>query len=89
MRSKLDEKEKTKYPTLTDDEVIELLVNQKWYGAIIKGIEQLYSAVSHGIAARITELAERYECTMPQLENEAADYGARVNGHLQRMGFEW
>jgi type I restriction enzyme M protein len=89
MRSELEAKELAKYPTLTDNEIIELLVNQKWYGAIVKGIEQLYRDVSHGIAARITELAERYERTMPELENEAADYAARVNGHLQRMGFKW
>jgi type I restriction enzyme M protein len=89
MRSEQEAKELAKYPTLTDDEIIELLVNQKWYGAIVKGIEQLYRAVSHGIAARVTELAERYERTMPELEREAADYAARVNGHLRRMGFKW
>ena len=89
MRFEQEAKERAKYPTLTDDEIIELLVNQKWYGAIVKGIEQLYRSVSHGIAARITELAERYEHTMLELENEAADYSARVNGHLHRMGFKW
>lgn len=25
----------------------------------------------------------------PELENEAANYATRVNGHLQRMGFKW
>lgn len=89
MRSELEAKEHTKYPMLIDEEIIELLVNQKWFGAIVKGIEQLYRAVSHGIATRITELSVRYERTMPELENEAADYAVRVNEHLQRMGFKW
>jgi type I restriction enzyme M protein len=74
---------------LTDDEIIELLVNQKWYGAIVAGIEQFYRAVSHGIAARVTEFAERYERTLPELEKEAADYATRVSEHLERMGFKW
>ena len=89
MRSELEAKELAKYRVLTDDEIIELLIAQKWYGAIVKGIEQLYRAVSHGIAARVTELAERYERTMPELESEVTDYAARVNGHLERMGFKW
>ena len=87
MRTELVEKERAKYPTLTDDEIIELLVNQKWYGTIVKGIEQLYRVVSHDMGARVNELAERYEHTMPELEIEATDCAARVNEHLQRMGY--
>ena len=41
------------------------------------------------MANRITQLAERYENTLPQLEQEAADYEAKVRAHLERMGFEW
>ncbi|GMO45731.1 MAG: type I restriction-modification system subunit M [Termitinemataceae bacterium] len=89
MRAELEAKELAKYPILTDDEIIELLVNQKWYGAMVTGIEQLYRAVSHNIAARVTELAERYERTLRELESKAHDYGARVEGHLKRMGFSW
>jgi len=89
MRKELEKEEQAKYLTFTDDEIIELLVNQKWYGAIVKGIEQLFRAVSHDIGARVTELAERYERTMPELEIEVTDNAARVHGHLKRMGFEW
>lgn len=89
MRFELEAKEKAKYLVLTDDEIIELLVNQKWYGAIVKGVEQLYRAVSHHIAVRVTELAERYERTLTELEKETEGYTARVNGHLKRMGFIW
>ncbi|MHA1974858.1 MAG: type I restriction-modification system subunit M [Candidatus Hodarchaeales archaeon] len=89
MRIKLEEKEQAKYPTLTNDEIIELLINQKWYGEIEKGIRQLYRSVSHDIGARVNELAIRYEYTMPELETNVADCATRVNGHLHRMGFEW
>lgn len=89
MRTELEAKERAKYPKLTDKEIIELLVNQKWLSAIVAGIEQLYRAVSHGIAVRVTELAERYEYTLPELKDEVAKYEARVKGHLERMGFVW
>ena len=89
MRAKLEDKEKTKYPTLSDGEIIELLANQKWYGTIVEGIEQLYRAVSHDIGVRVTELTERYEQTLSELDKEVADCTARVNEHLLRMGFKW
>ncbi|MDL2230013.1 hypothetical protein LJC14_07170, partial [Treponema sp. OttesenSCG-928-L16] len=89
MYSELEEKERAKYPVLTDDDIIELLVNQKWYGAIINGIEQLYRSVSHNIAGRVTELAERYEHTLSELEKEVVTYEKKVKSHLKRMGFKW
>jgi len=89
MHKDLEEKEQGKYQALTDDEIIELLVNQKWYGAIIAGIEQLYRAVSQSIAARVTVLAERYEQTLPEIESELVDQERKVKSHLERMGFSW
>ena len=89
MQTELEEKEYGKYAALTDGEVIELLVNQKWYGSIVAGIEQLYRAVSQGISARVTELAERYEQTLPKLEKDAAKLETKVKSHLERMGFVW
>jgi type I restriction enzyme M protein len=44
---------------------------------------------SHEIAGRISELAERYEDTLPSLENEVESYEAKVKAHLKRMGFVW
>lgn len=85
----LDNMEKDKYAELTIDEVKELLVNHKWYYTIFDGISALYSATSHNMANRISELANRYEDTLPSLEKEVEEYEAKVKSHLERMGFEW
>ena len=85
----LDEAEKDKYAELTIDEVKELLVNQKWYYTIFDGISELYSATSHNMANRISELANRYADTLPSIEKEVEEYEAKVKSHLERMGFEW
>ena len=74
---------------LTDAEIKELLVNRKWYYSLFAGIKALYVTASHSMANRITELAERYENTLPQLEQEVAEYEAKVRAHLERMGFQW
>ena len=89
LNAALDEACKAKYAELTIDEIKELLVNRKWYYTIFEGIKALYVTTSHEIAGRISELAERYEDTLPSLENEVESYEAKVKAHLERMGFKW
>ncbi|MBL4937786.1 type I restriction-modification system subunit M [Clostridium sp. YIM B02515] len=85
----LDKKCRNRYKTLTDEEIMDLLVNRKWFYTICNGIEELYSAISHRLANRIIELAERYEDTLPELSTKVEDYEAKVKSHLERMGFAW
>lgn len=89
MDKDLDEKAQGRYATLTDDEIMDLLVNKKWYYAIGTGINELYTAISHQLADRIIELSKRYEDTLPELIKQTADYEAKVKKHLERMGFKW
>lgn len=85
----LEEKVKGKYALLTDEEILELLVNRKWYYSIFEGIKALYVTASHNMANRIIELAERYEYDLPWLAKEAEVLEAKVKAHLERMGFVW
>ena len=89
LRAALEELVKARYAALTIDEIKELTVNKKWYYSIYHSIDALYEAVSHRMTDRITELAERYEDTLPALETLVSGYEAKVKSHLERMGFEW
>jgi type I restriction enzyme M protein len=89
LHAALDKKTREQYPKLTDDQCMELLLNRKWYRTIISGIYALYTAVSHRISDRVTELNERYEQTLPALETEVAQLERKVKSHLERMGFVW
>lgn len=89
LRAALDAKTRAQYLKLTDDQCMELLLERKWYRALISGVFTLYTSVSHSIATRNTELAERYEKTLSELEAEVADYASHVKGHLDRMGVAW
>jgi len=89
LRTALDKKVSEQYSKLTDDECVELLINRKWYRSIVNGIYTLYAAVNHCITDRVTELANRYEKTLPILEKEVAELEAKVKSHLERMGFAW
>ncbi|KQO18074.1 type I restriction-modification system subunit M [Paenibacillus sp. Leaf72] len=89
LKSLLDKKAREQYVKLTDDQCMELLLNLKWYCSILGGVYALYTAVSHRIAERVLELADRYGRTMPELEAEAAELESKVKSHLERMGFVW
>ena len=89
LNAELEDKVKAKYGELSENEIKELLVNRKWYYSIFEGIKALYVTTSHNMANRIAELVERYENTLPQLEQDVESYEGKVKAHLERMGFEW
>jgi type I restriction enzyme M protein len=57
--------------------------------AIYDGIDALYTAISHNIANRVTELTIRYEEPLPVIAERAVEYEIKVKSHLQKMGFVW
>ncbi len=75
------------YHKLTLEEIKVLVVEKKWCRTILEAIDAIYSAISHRLANRIVELVERYEEPLPFIEDEVAEYEARVKTHLERMGF--
>ena len=89
LNAELEIKVKVQYSELTDGEILELLVNRKWYYTVSDGIKNLYVTASHNMANRIIELAERYEDTLPSLNTEADELEKRVTVYLERMGFKW
>ena len=88
-RTALDKKARHRYEELSDEECLKLLLDLKWFRSISNGIYALYESVNHHISTRITELAERYDHTLPELEAETAALEQKVKAHLQRMGIEW
>lgn len=74
----LDEKCRARYDSLTHEEILELLVNKKWFDSLFLGIADLYAAISHHLTNRIIELADRYEDTLPELDKDTTEYEARV-----------
>lgn len=89
MEKSLDEKVRKRYTSLTEKEILDLLVNKKWYYAIGTGINELYTAISHQLADRLMELSKRYQDTLPRLIEQTATYEAMVKNHLERMGIKW
>jgi type I restriction enzyme M protein len=85
----LDKKVTDKYKELSQSDVCDLVVEQKWMPHIINDINGEMERVSHTLTARIKELTDRYESTLGELEKEVNDNQEKVEDHLKRMGFTW
>ena len=75
-----------KYARLTETEIGTLVVEDKWLASIRAAIEDEVQGLTRQLAGRVTELAERYARPLPELEREVVAFGAKVEGHLKRMG---
>jgi len=85
----LDEKLYTKYPTLTETEIKQLVVDDKWMQTIETAIKGEIDHISQRLTNRIKELAERYEMPLPEIDKVVEDLESKVNAHLKKMGFVW
>jgi type I restriction enzyme M protein len=85
----LDAKAYAHYQRLTDAEIKALLVDDKWLAALDAAIHGEMESVSNELSLRVRELAERYETSLPQAQSRVMDLEAKVNYHLEQMGFSW
>ena len=82
----LDEKVLARYATLTESEIKALVVEDKWFAGIRGAIDGEVQRLTQGLAGRVKALEERYARPLPALEQEVEAFGAKVEGHLRRMG---
>jgi type I restriction enzyme M protein len=82
LETKLD----AKYPTLSEDEIKTLVVDDKWLTTLSTAIQGELDRVSQTLTGRIRILAERYATPLPNLTDEVAALAAKVDAHLKKMG---
>ena len=85
-RSRLDERVLDHYAALTEPEIKTLVVEDKWLAGIRTAIEGELQRVTQWLAGRVNVLEERYARPLPKLEEDVEVFGAKVEGHLKRMG---
>ncbi len=85
----LEAKVAAKYPTLTEDEIKTLVVDDKWLATLAAAVQGELDRVSQTLTGRIRQLAERYAIPLPQLTDEVTTLANRVDGHLKKMGAVW
>ena len=75
-----------RYGVFTEAEVKTLVIEDKWLAGIRSAVEGEVQRLTGRLATRVQELEERYAEPLPELERRVADFGAKVDGHLRRMG---
>ena len=89
----LDARAYAQYPKLTETEVKSLVVDDKWMAALEAALRGEMDRVSQRLTQRVKELAERYATPLPQMADRVDELEAKVNAHLEKMGFsvseEW
>jgi len=89
VEEQLDKDLLEKYKSLTESQIKELVIKDKWLASINGSINEELEKISHKLAGRIKELAERYQTSLPELTNDVVILTKKVDEHLQNMGFRW
>ena len=87
--AKLKKQVYAKYPQLTEQEIKTLIVEDKWLAVLKNNIDSEIDRISQRLTNRITELANRYEYPLPQVEQQVQELQNKVSEHLQKMGMVW
>lgn len=85
----LETKVSQKYSSLTETEIKNLAVDDKWLAVVTKEVQSTLEIISQRLSSRIKELSERYAQPLPEIEKGVAELTRKVEDHLKRMGFRW
>lgn len=77
-----------KYPKLTEDEIKDMVINDKWHTAIVGGAINTAFSVSIDIEQQVIDLVDRYARRLSDIDASVREFESRVNSHLAKMGFE-
>jgi type I restriction enzyme M protein len=83
----LDNKALNHYSKLTEADIKQLVVDDKWMASIERSVKTEMERISQRLTQRIKELAERYETPLPQQTAEVDSLETKVMAHLANMGF--
>ena len=78
-----------KYKQLTEAEIKELVIEKKWFATLAARLDSEMQRISQTLTANISDLAERYGQTLPEIDKEISGLEVKVKQHLAAMGFNW
>ena len=85
----LNEAVLAQYGKLTKQDIITLVVDDKWLATLSASVQGELDRVSQTLTSRIREMAERYATPLPTLISEVSELSNRVDQHLKRMVSSW
>lgn len=83
----LDKAVLEKYPSLGDEDIKALIVGDKWLARIEADMRSELERIAQALTGRVRLLTKRYATPLPRLAENVEALSARVDTHLERMGF--
>lgn len=85
-QEELDAKVLPQYGKLAEKDIINIVVNDKWFASITSAMDGEVQRLTQNLAGRVKQLEERYATPLPELEAEEAELREKVEEHLKKMG---
>lgn len=86
VQAELDLATLKKYGDLSEDEIKDIVLDNKWQTAIVRHIASEVDALTLDLVARIQQLGERYDETIGHMNADYSKLEAKVVSHLAAMG---
>lgn len=74
------------YGTLTETEIKQLVIDDKWFATIQAAITGEVQRLTQNLTERVKELEERYAQPLPSLARDVQEFSLKVDKHLLNMG---
>ncbi len=84
----LDEQVLARYGTLTEEEIKQLVIDDKWFSTIQTAVTGEVQRLTQNLTERVKELEERYAQPLPSLMQDVQEFSMKVDKHLLNMGVE-
>ena len=88
MAADLTKKVREKYGELTEEDVRQLVFEDKWMQTLRSRFQTLMTTEQQNIITTLAAINERYADTLPELEMQVDLYRRQVQQHLKEMGIE-
>ena len=87
--SELDEKVTDRYSAISIEEIKTLLFEKKWITRIRDDIKKELDNAMNLWISKVHTIANRYEKTLSEIEEETMKSESEVKSALERMGYKW
>ena len=84
----LDQQVLKRYATLTETEIKQLVIDDKWFATIQTDILGIVQQLTQHLTERVKELEERYTQPLPSLMHDVQEFSMKVDKHLSNMGIK-
>ncbi len=85
----LDKQVLARYDTLTETEIKQLVIDDKWLATIQAAITGEVQRLTQDLTERVKELEERYAQPLPAFVSNVQEFSMKVDKHLLNMGVDW